>query len=673
MVSLRFDNFGGMIPAVNDYYLPNNQASLSENTWVYTGALQGFQILTDIYTCSSDSVRKVFRIPLGFFDKERIENSYWMEFFDPDTDIIRSQVANDQFDRYYWASASHQPLYNTKARITSASQSATVTMTIASPAVATLTAHGFSVGDPIVFTTTGALPTGVTAGQYYFVTAVPTVNTFRFSATPGGVNVNTSGSQSGTHTVSFNQPLKLGVPAPATAPTLSVSGGSAPTESRAYIYTWVTEYGEEGPPSPPSTVTVDNADGTWTVTVTNPLNTEAAQRHLKHVNIYRAVTSSTGVATYFFVAQINIGTTTYADSTVDISGNNQLQSLYWEPPPTDLKGMIVMPNGIVAGFRSNEIFFCEPYRPHAWPVEYALSVDYPVIGMGVIGQTLIVCTAVSPYAISGVNPASMTMSRIAVTEPCMSRGSIVSTPAGVFYAAPDGLALVTPGGSRNVTREMISQDKWGDFLKIATIRGTQFNDAYYCWGSAQGVVFDTNAFQVDAFAPEDVTGGFMGAYIDFNNQRVAYNKLTTTDPAFNTYNDVWTGEVFILKAGKLYWLDVSAGKTRGAYKWRSKVFTMPNRRNLQAIRVWFETFPDSPTLNPTRNTNLIQTLQADQWGLVRIYADGDLIMCRELRTDGELMRLPSGFKAATYQVEVEARVLITSMELSSFPKGLLNV
>jgi len=78
---------------------------------------------------------------------------------------------------------------------------ATVTMTIASPAVVTWTAHGLSNHSPVVFSTTGALPTGVVAGQIYFVIATGlTANAFEFSATDGGSAVNTSGSQSGTQT-----------------------------------------------------------------------------------------------------------------------------------------------------------------------------------------------------------------------------------------------------------------------------------------------------------------------------------------------------------------------------------------------------------------------------------------------------------------------------------------
>lgn len=75
----------------------------------------------------------------------------------------------------------------------------TVTMTIASPGVVTWTGHNFLAGSPIVLTTTGALPTGFTPGTTYFVVS-PATNTFRLALTPGGAPINTSGSQSGTHT-----------------------------------------------------------------------------------------------------------------------------------------------------------------------------------------------------------------------------------------------------------------------------------------------------------------------------------------------------------------------------------------------------------------------------------------------------------------------------------------
>lgn len=74
----------------------------------------------------------------------------------------------------------------------------------ASPAVVTYTAHGFAANDPVVFSTSGALPTGLTAGTTYYVKTVLTADTFTVSATAGGAAINTSGAGSGTHSVTAN-------------------------------------------------------------------------------------------------------------------------------------------------------------------------------------------------------------------------------------------------------------------------------------------------------------------------------------------------------------------------------------------------------------------------------------------------------------------------------------
>lgn len=76
------------------------------------------------------------------------------------------------------------------------------TITIASPGVFTTTSTtGYYNGMPIIFTTSGALPTGITSGTTYYITNLGTdgANKYRVSTSLGGADVNTTGSQSGTH------------------------------------------------------------------------------------------------------------------------------------------------------------------------------------------------------------------------------------------------------------------------------------------------------------------------------------------------------------------------------------------------------------------------------------------------------------------------------------------
>lgn len=112
----------------------------------------------------------------------------------------------------------------------------TVTITNASPAVFTVTATtGFYVGQPHIFTTSGGLPTGLTAGTTYYVSAVLGGTTFKVSATLGGADVNTSSAGSGTHTDRPGTPVDATGGSPVTTWTTS---GTAPLRGTAsFLFT----------------------------------------------------------------------------------------------------------------------------------------------------------------------------------------------------------------------------------------------------------------------------------------------------------------------------------------------------------------------------------------------------------------------------------------------------
>jgi len=85
-------------------------------------------------------------------------------------------------------------------------QSATVTMAVATPGVVTWNAHPFVAGNAVLFTTTGALLTGLTANTIYFVSITSlAANSFVVSDTQahalaGTNNIAFSSTQSGVQT-----------------------------------------------------------------------------------------------------------------------------------------------------------------------------------------------------------------------------------------------------------------------------------------------------------------------------------------------------------------------------------------------------------------------------------------------------------------------------------------
>lgn len=100
----------------------------------------------------------------------------------------------------------------------------TFTVTIASPAVVTSSLN-LAEGQAIQLTTTGALPTGLSVGTTYYAKNV-SGTTFNLSSTYGGSAINTSGAQSGTHSIS---PRGINITA------LAGTDGYAPTVQNYFL------------------------------------------------------------------------------------------------------------------------------------------------------------------------------------------------------------------------------------------------------------------------------------------------------------------------------------------------------------------------------------------------------------------------------------------------------
>lgn len=97
---------------------------------------------------------------------------------------------------YYWDATG---TVSTRGVLLS-STGGTVTLTIATPCVITLSIV-LAEGTAIKLATTGALPTGLTAGATYYLRNVDGV-TANLSATATGALIDTTGTQSGTHSIS---------------------------------------------------------------------------------------------------------------------------------------------------------------------------------------------------------------------------------------------------------------------------------------------------------------------------------------------------------------------------------------------------------------------------------------------------------------------------------------
>lgn len=485
------------------------------------------------------------------------------------------------------------------------------------------------------------------------ITSTPSGTTFTFAST--GLDQAALGDTGTTKIVSKQFSTNSGGSTGYGSYTKEPTDAQPVTEVRSYVYTYVSAYGEEGPPSDP-TVRTGTVDGSWVLSIPTPSNTVTSQRNLTHVRIYRTITATNGAATYFRVDEIPIAQQGYTDvkGDDDISGNGQLESTYWTPPPEDLDGWVAMPNGILAGWRDNELWFCEPYRPHAWPVSYQVSVDFPIVGLGVMGQTLIVATEGSPWAASGVRPSTISLAKINMFEPCTSRLSIVSTPGGVLYSSPNGLVLAVPGQVQVLTGALLTPAKWKSLNDLTKLEAIRFGSAYLAYETPSTT--QSKGFIIDPATP-----------------RIGYVPLFDgSAPLASIDTDPWTNDMLIIRNGGVYVVDQPDGDYQQPYLWRSKVFQLPYVNNLGAMKVYFDVPAGAPVLT-TENTSLNQSLSANQYGLVRVYADDTLVLTRELRTSGQMIRLPSGFRANTYQFEIEARVTVQNIQIAPSARELRGV
>lgn len=681
--------------------------------------------------------------------------STWLEFADPDTDVMRSPVLDDSFDRYYFASPTVAPTYNTRARIdagqpawllgvpspgctpgveitgggsnitigaaTSTSvnkgdpganilylvpvtpSGATILNDITiMPAGSSATANLQGVlysdlnGNPHELMNLGVVVTGVTAGtpvssafvnttgllvnvQYWIGYATDTAFDVQFADdthADGVVSLNTFSN--GPPSIINN--LSTGFP------RLQVWGNatsSAVQEARSYVYTYISAYGEESAPSP-ATVLTGWSNGTWTVFLfTPPPDQLGITRNLVKTRIYRSITALSGPTTYYFVADVPITQLTYVDVLGDdlVVGNFQLVSQLYTPPPEDLQGLISMPNGMAVGFRKNEIWFCEPFLPHAWPPSYTLTTEYPIIGLGVAGNSVVACTSGAPYIATGTAPINMSATKPEHSVPCTSRGSIIGNSTGVFYAGTDGLILVTPYGEVNNTSELwITREKWQQFTSQKNLRAVPLVSSYFALGCTRA---GDNSEAQRGFSiemnPADATS--FGIWPQPGGHRLGFQKLTAPNAVdvVNMRLDPWSSVCLVLQAGAVYYYDFSdPAPVMQTYKWRSKLFQQKSKKNFAAMRIWFAIPPGTPPQNAKRNMAAFNdpswaSLQPGQYGIVRVYAGEQLVTVREIWKNQELLRIASGFKHETWQFEFEARVPISTVQIGSSVKAMANI
>jgi hypothetical protein len=445
-----------------------------------------------------------------------------------------------------------------------------------------------------------------------------------------------------------NASFRLGVPAPVSAPTISKSGTADTTQTPddvAYVYTFVTAFGEEGPPSPASNV----LERTNTETVTIPMpSTEHPSGNYNFgtgakKRIYRSNTGSTNT-TFQFVAEVSFATTTYDDSSESFALGEVLPSGTWIGPPDDntslypdgpLVGLIAVANGVFAGFTGKRLCLSEPFLPHAWPIGYRITLEEDIVAIGSVTNGIVALTDGAPYFVTGVDPSAMTAIKLDIAQACVNDKSVVDMGEYLLYAGPDGLVAVSGGEGEVVTNGLISAKQWNDNFNPTTYRAFRYENTYVAFWSGGGFVYDPRAGEA-ALSNLSYTGEVRGGYMHPKD-----------------------GELYIIVGNKIK--KYRGGATNKTLKWKSKQYVTPKPVSMGWVSVHAQAYPVT----------------------VRVWADGAQIAVYSLSYSNNVytqsVTVPSGASSGTlrepimrlpavvgqvWEVEVEGAVEIDEVCLA---------
>lgn len=428
---------------------------------------------------------------------------------------------------------------------------------------------------------------------------------------------------------------KLGIPAPETSPTATMTQDGTGTDtplSRSYVYTWVSGLGEESQASPASSILDAKQGATVTLSFFDTVPSyiynivsRPARRFIYRTNVN---------GEFQFVGSVLASATGFEDTVLDENLGELLASANWDAPPDEqvsdhpdgpLVGLTAMPNGMLAGYSGRSVFFAEQYMPHAWPNSYSLTTKSKIMGMASISIGLMVFTQGKPVLMTGSSPASVSATEIDSDQACVSSRSIVDMGEVAIYASPDGLVAAGENGMNLITDGVFTREQW-QALKPESIHAYKFEGRYvffYDTGSVRGgYVLNTRTN-----VPELVTLGFY-ANAGFNDP--------VEDALYLVIQEGAQARVKKFHAG-----------TPLTYTWQSKELRLERPINPGCAMIDAESYPVEFTL----------------------YADGQQKHTQSVTND-QMFRLPAGYRAKEFQIKVSGSADINQIMVAENPEEL---
>lgn len=475
---------------------------------------------------------------------------------------------------------------------------------------------------------------------------------------------------------------ELAVPFPATALTATLAGTATGTDitTRVYVYTYVTDFGEESEPCPVSNE-VDWKEGN-TVTLSG-FAAAPAGRNITKQRIYRSQSSSSSGTGFFLIAERAESASDFSDTVPPEGFMEGLPSIDYNAPPSDLHSLTVLPNGMMAGLSGKELCFSEPWQPHAWPEKYRMTLDYVGVGLGAFSTTVAVMTDGTPYIAQGTHPEVMQLEKQELNAPCINARGIVDLGYAVAYPSHDGLIVVAPGGAEIASETLMTRTKW---LKT--------NPSTYVSGQYAGRYFASYAFsEPDG---EEFTGTLI---YDIRGQLPFIIRGAPRADAF--HYDLKASALYFLLGKEIYEWD-APGKPNETMEWRSKEFVVPAKTSYGCILIeqadmtpeQVKALEDEIAAIQAQNAVIFAQdsiggeinggpinaypINGDQllpipapagWALVQVFADGELVAAVD--KVGRIVRLPPK-SADKWEVQVNGTMPLAQITLATSPRELVG-
>lgn len=654
MTAFKLDRLSGLLPRVPESLLPPTNATVATNCEFSYGELRNIKGDYLAQTLSNSPVSLYTDNGLTFYS--------WPE----DVNAVRSPLASDIFDRLYFTTP-------TDFRVTTRSG-----MSIAGG----VPASSYRVGVPrptlaptVTVTAAPGLDTASIAATFHYeyggvkylegpIALTGSVADRKWTFTPPsrgvGVYLDPPPEQSfavvrlvatdnSTHDVLFDVytgnstfaaagawALSLSQDADGTSFILNLASSAAEEvkETRAYVYTYVNTYGEEGPPSPPTVITA-MATLPFTVGVTRDALT-ADYAPIKEIRVYRTPTGSE-IADYFYSGAVQVLTAPgaafqFIDTTTAAGLNEPLASSDFYPPSPALVGVTCLPNGILMAWKGNELHFSEAYKPWSWPPQYVKTFRHNIVGGIAHGSGALITTLSQPFFISGVSPDSMTEGKVNSPQAGVSKWAMADLNGMIAYASNDGIVVVD--GNRAVldySEQFFTRDVW------RTLYRAGFGTMRFCVWDGRLVVYSS----ANAFTP------FM---IRLDEAKGSMTELPALFANCSFVSPI--GDQFYYARGNgLYQF---GGGTDVPATWKSREMVMSSPVNFGVAQVICE------------GAWTLQVFAKQKVNNVFVY----LLVHTKGLTGDETFRLPGGFKSDRWKIAVEGTGRFRELRVAETPREL---